>query len=177
LDFSCDHYQLLLEQWRAQTGYPDFRDAVRAMMRRYRPSAVLIEDTNLGSALLSEIRPRLGMGVHPIIPIGDKIERVRQHQALIRNGGIQLPADAVRRENFVAEWTLFPCAGYDDQVDAAVQYLQWISRNPAPCKRERPAVAVMSDSRGQQIQPTGCVPDAQGRGGVLMHGSGRRWYL
>jgi phage terminase large subunit-like protein len=88
---------LLLEQWRAQARYPDFRDAVRAMMRRYRPSAVLIEDTNLGSALLSEIRPHPGMGVHPIIPIGDKIERVRQHQALIRNGGIQLPADAVCR--------------------------------------------------------------------------------
>jgi predicted phage terminase large subunit-like protein len=167
---------LLLEQWRAQARYPDFRDAVRAMMRRYRPSAVLIEDTNLGSALLSEIRPRPDMGVHPIIPIGDKIERVRQHQALIRNGGIQLPADAVWRENFVAEWTLFPCAGFDDQVDAAVQYLDWILKNPAPPKRERSGLVGMTNSCGQQIQRTGCIPDAQGRGGVLALNSGRRWY-
>ena len=116
------------------------------------------------------------MGVHPIIPIGDKIERVRQHQALIRNGGIQLPTDAAWRENFVAEWTLFPCAGYDDQVDAAVQYLEWSSNNPVPPKRERSGVIGMTNSRGQQIQRTGCIPDAQGRGGVLMLGSGRRWY-
>jgi hypothetical protein len=113
---------------------------------------------------------------HPIIPIGDKIERVRKHQGIIRSGGIQLPADAVWRENFVAEWTLFPCAGFDHQVDAAVQYLEWISRNPAPCKRELPAVAAMANSRGQQIQGTGCIPDAQGRGGVLTLGSRRRWY-
>ena len=90
--------------------------------------------------------------------------------------GIQLPSDAVWRESFVAEWTLFPCAGYDDQVDATVQYLEWISKNPAPPKRERPAVVGMTNSRGQQIQRTGCIPDAQGRGGVLTLGSGRRWY-
>jgi predicted phage terminase large subunit-like protein len=167
---------LLLEQWREQAHYPILREAVRRMIKRHNASAVLIEDTNQGPSLVSEIRPRPGMRICPIMPIGDKIERAREHQALIRSARIQLPSDAVWRESFVAEWTLFPCAGYDDQVDATVQYLQWISRNPAPCKRERAAVAVMSDSRGQQIQRTGCIPDAQGRGGVLALNSGRRWY-
>jgi predicted phage terminase large subunit-like protein len=166
----------LLEQWREQARYPDFRDAVRRMIKRHRPSAVLIEDSNQGPPLLCEIRPRPGMSLHPITPSGDKIERVRKHQAIIRSGGIQLPSDAVWRESFVTEWTLFPCTGFDDQVDATVQYLEWISRNSAPCKRERPAVGVMSNSRGQQIQSTQSIPDAQGRGGVLMLGSGRRWY-
>ena len=167
---------LLLEQWREQALYPVLREVVRRLIKRHNVSAVLIEDTNQGSALVSEIRPRPGMRVCPIIPIGDKIERARKHQAIIRSGGIQLPLDALWRESFIAEWTLFPCAGYDDQVDATVQYLEWIARNPAPCKRERPAVAVMSNSRGQQIQRTGCIPDAQGRGGVLTLGSSRRWY-
>jgi predicted phage terminase large subunit-like protein len=167
---------LLLEQWREQARYPDLRDAVRRMIKRHHPSAVLIEDTNQGSPLLSEIRPRPGMGVYPIIPIGDKVERVRKHQALIRYGGIQLPSDAVWRESFVAEWRLFPCAGYDDQVDATAQYLEWISNNPAPPKRKRSGVISMTDSRGQQIRCTGCVPDRRSRGGVLTLGSGRRWY-
>ena len=104
------------------------------MIKRHNASAVLIEDTNQGSALVSEIRPRPGMRVCPIIPIGDKIERVRKHQAIIRSGGIQLPSDAVWRESFIAEWSLFPCAGFDDQVDATVQYLEWISNNRRPAQ-------------------------------------------
>ena len=87
------------------------------------------------------------MGVYPIIPIGDKVERVRKHQALIRYAGIQLPSDAVWRESFVAEWRLFPCAGYDDQVDATAQYLEWISNNPAPPKRKRSGVISMTEYR------------------------------
>ena len=167
---------VLLEQWRDQAHYPVLREAVRRMIKRHNASAVLIEDTNQGPSLVSEIRPHPGMRICPIIPIGDKVERVRKHQALIRYGRIQLPSDAVWRESFIAEWRLFPCAGYDDQVDATAQYLEWISNNPAPPKRERPAVAGMTNSRGQQIRCTGCVPDRQGRGGVLTLGSGRRWY-
>ncbi len=59
---------LLLEQWREQARYPDLRDAVRRMIKRHHASAVLIEDTNQGPSLLSEIRPRPGMGVYPIMP-------------------------------------------------------------------------------------------------------------
>jgi hypothetical protein len=112
------------------------------------------------------------MGVHPIIPIGDKIERVRQHQALIRNGGIQLPADAVWRENFVAEWTLFPCAGFDDQVDAAVQYLDWILKNPAPPKRERSGLVGMN-----QFVRTADTTDGvySGRAGQGRRVDARQW--
>jgi predicted phage terminase large subunit-like protein len=167
---------LLLEQWREQARYPDFRDAVRRMIKRHRPSVVLIEDTGQGPSLLAEISPRPGMVVHPIIPIGDKIARVRKHQALIRYGGIQLPLDAVWRESFVAEWRLFPCAGYDDQVDATVQFLEWISNNPAPPKRERAAVGIVVNSRGQQIQSTGFVPDVRSRLGAGMLGSRRFLY-
>src|ERR1700730_12534081 len=167
---------LLLEQWREQARYPDLRDAVRRMIKRHRPSAVLIEDTNQGPSLVSEIRPRPGMRVCPIIPIGDKIERGRKQQAIIRTGCIKLPLDAGGPESFIAEWSLFPCAGFDYQVDATAQYLEWISNNPAPPKRERSGVIGMSNSRGEQIQRTGCIPDAQGRGGVLALNSGRRWY-
>ena len=78
---------LLLEQWREQAHYPVLREAVRRMIKRHNASAVLIEDTNQGPPLLSEIRPRPGMRICPIMPIGDKIERARKHQAIIRSGG------------------------------------------------------------------------------------------
>ena len=172
----CGGKHLLLEQWREQARYPDFRDAFRRMLRRHHPSAVLIEDTNQGSSLLAEIRPRPGMSVHPITPSGDKVERARAQQAVIRSGGVQLPADAVWRESFVAEWRLFPCAGYDDQVDATVQYLEWISRNPAPAKREQGGIAARVDRRGQPLYGLGNLTDSVGHGVAVSLHSRRRWW-
>jgi predicted phage terminase large subunit-like protein len=167
---------LLLEQWREQAHYPVLREVVRRMIKRHNVSAVLIEDTNQGSSLVSEIRPRPGMRVCPIIPIGDKIERARKHQAIIRSGGIQLPLDAVWRESFIVEWTLFPCAGFDDQVDATVQYLEWISHNAALPKRERAGFAGMTNSRGQQIYGAGILADRQVQGVAVSQASRRPWY-
>jgi len=164
----------LLRQWREQATYPDLRAAVHKMIARNNPSVVLIEDTNQGPALLSEIRPRPGMMVHAITPLGDKIERVRRHLATIRKGCIQLPWDADWRESFVAELTLFPGAGYDDQVDATMQYLDWIAKNPTPPKRERPAFGAMTYSTGHTVFASHTVPAIQNRGGVLTRG--RRWW-
>ncbi len=114
------------------------------------------------------------MMVRAITPLGDKIERVRRHLATIRKGCIQLPWDAEWRESFVAELTLFPGAGYDDQVDATVQYLDWIAKNPAPPKRERHASGAMTYSTGHTVLASPIVPDMQSRGGVMIRG--RRWW-
>jgi predicted phage terminase large subunit-like protein len=167
---------LLLEQWREQAHYPVLREAVRRMIKRHNVSAVLIEDTNQGPSLVSEIRPRPGMRVCPIIPIGDKIERVHKQQAIIRSGGIKLPSDAVWRESFIAEWALFPCAGFDDQVDATVQYLEWFSHNAALPKRERSGFIGMTNSRGQQIYGAGILADRQVQGVAVSQASRRPWY-
>jgi predicted phage terminase large subunit-like protein len=164
----------LLQQWRYQATYPDLRAAVRKMIARYNPSVVLIEDTNQGPALLSEIRFRPDLIVRAITPLGDKIERVRSHLATIRKGCIQLPWDAEWRESFVAEMTLFPCAGYDDQVDATVQYLDWIAKNPTPPKRERRGCAAVTYSTGHIVLASHTVPDEQTRGGVCVRA--RRWW-
>jgi predicted phage terminase large subunit-like protein len=165
----------LLRQWREQATYPDLRSAVHKMIARYNPSVVLIEDTNQGPALLCEIRPRPGMMVHPVTPTGDKIERVRRHLATIRTGCIQVPWDAQWRESYVAELTLFPGAGYDDQVDATMQYLDWIAKNPAPPKRERGALATVTHSTGHTVFSSQRVPTIQTRGGVANYYGRRRW--
>jgi predicted phage terminase large subunit-like protein len=172
----CGGKHLLLGQWREQARYPDLRDAFHKMLRRHRPSAVLIEDTSQGSSLLTEIRPVTGMRIYPIIPIGDKVERARRHQKIIRSRGVQLPAEAMWRESFVAEWTLFPCAGYDDQVDATVQYLEWISHNPAPAKREQGGIAGRVDPRGQPLYGLGNLTDSVGHGVAVSLNSRRRWW-
>jgi predicted phage terminase large subunit-like protein len=169
----CDRH-FLLRQWREQATHPDLRSAVHKMIARHSPSVVLIEDTNQGPALLCEIRSRPNMMVRAITPVGDKIERVRRHLATIRGGCIQLPWDAEWRDSFVAELTLFPGAGYDDQVDATVQYLDWIAKNPAPPKRDRRAPGAVAYSTGHIVLASPIVPDIQTRGGVRIRG--RRWW-
>jgi predicted phage terminase large subunit-like protein len=161
----------LLHQWRERATYSELRTNVRHLMARYRPSIVLLEDTNLGTALFDEIGSRSGMTVHPILPQGKKSERLRRHLQLIRSGGITVPHDAPWRPDFVFELTHFPYAGQDDQIDAMTQYLDWIAQHPEPPKRERPALGMVTNSRGYTFGPEVVVPETQCRGGVLVRAS------
>jgi predicted phage terminase large subunit-like protein len=163
----------LLDQWREQASYPDLRSAVRKFIRRYRPSVVLIEATGQGPALISEIKPQLGMTVHAIDPVDEKTERIRRHLPTIRAGRLQLPDNAPWREDFIAEITLFPYASFDDQVDAAAQYLDWIATHPNPQKRPKQAVVVAVNSRGVVLPPAHVQPSLQTRGMIVLRG--RRW--
>jgi predicted phage terminase large subunit-like protein len=164
---------LLLHQWREHAAYSELRTAVKHLIARYRPSAVLVEDTALGSAVRDEIRSRTAMIVHPIVPQGDKTERLRRHLHLIKSGRIAVPYDASWRHDFVYELTHFPYAGHDDQVDALTQYLDWITQNPAPPKRERPALGVVTNSRGYMYGLAAIAPDVQCRAGAMVLSSRR----
>jgi predicted phage terminase large subunit-like protein len=124
-----DGAYLLLDQWREQASYPEFRSQARWFIRKYRPSAVLIEDTGQGPSLRAEIKPRNGMEVVPIIPVGDKVERLRRHRGAIRDGLVRLPEGAAWRAEFISEATQFPYGPFDDQMDALSQYLDWIAEN------------------------------------------------
>jgi predicted phage terminase large subunit-like protein len=162
----------LLDQLREQASYAEFKAAVLMFIRRHRPSAVLIEATGQGPALISEIKPKRGMTVQPIDPVGEKTERIRRHLPTIRAGRIQLPDNAPWREDFIAEITLFPYASFDDQVDAAAQYLDWIAIHPNPPKRPKQALAAGVNSNGLLL-PAHVEPSMQTRGIVVLRG--RRW--
>ena len=143
----------LLDQWREQARYPELRSQVRRFMREYRPSAVLIEDTGQGPSLRAEIRPQNGMEVVPIIPAGDKVERLRRHRRAIRDGLVQLPQGAAWRAEFISEATQFPYGPFDDQIDALSQYLDWITEHPD--REERPSMAIAQgcDGQGRPVRP------------------------
>ncbi len=132
---------LLIDQWRKQTSYKKFRRAVRRRIAKYRPSAVVIEATGQGPALKSEISDQRGMDVVMVTPAKSKLERLREHRHLIRAGRVQIPQDAVWREDFIGEAVLFPYGGHDDQMDALSQFLDWITAHPNPHNRP-PAACV-----------------------------------
>src|SRR5262249_27228966 len=63
-----DGAHLLLDQWREQATYSEFRSQAWLFIRKYRPSVVLIEATGQGPSLSSDIRPQSGMEVVMITP-------------------------------------------------------------------------------------------------------------
>jgi predicted phage terminase large subunit-like protein len=161
---------LLIDQWREQATYREFRTEVLRFIRRRRPSAVLIEATAQGPALASDIRARKDMQIVSITPVEDKVSRIRRHLRTIRSGIIRLPEHALWGADFIAELTTFPYGSFDDQVDALTQFLDWIAQNPVLTKRPPGALAglptVHGIARGRSPQ-LALAPARQAPGAVL----------
>jgi predicted phage terminase large subunit-like protein len=170
-----DGAHLLLDQWREQATYTEFRSQAQRFIRKYRPSAVLIENTGQGPALISDIRPQNGMELVPITPAGDKVERLRKHRRTIRRGLVLLAQGARWHDEFMAEATQFPYGPFDDQMDALSQYLNWIAEHPNPHKRPPMATAQGVDSQGCLIRlsANGSVIQAEG---IAVQSGGRKMF-
>ncbi len=164
----------LLDEWRGQVSYRDFRDAVRQFIRQYRPTAILIEATGNGPALLSDIRPQLGMAIISITPREDKVTRLRRHRNTLRSGAVMLPEAAQWKDEFLEEVILFPYGAFDDQVDAMTQFLDWIAMHPNLQARPPHAGGTgTSCSTGRPLARSGLAPAMEIPGGVLARH--RRW--
>jgi predicted phage terminase large subunit-like protein len=123
---------LLLDQWRAQTDLETACRALRIGTTNSQPAAVIIEWSGYGSALARDLRKRFSsLEVRLIPPDGrSKTERLLRHIDLIRYGKIKLPHDAPWREEWDFEFEQFPHGGFDDQVDALTQALDFMLDNP-----------------------------------------------
>jgi predicted phage terminase large subunit-like protein len=158
----------LLDQWREQASYKEFRHEVWRFIRKYRPSAVLVEATGQGPALISEIKSQQGMQVVPLTPRDDKVTRLSRHRIALRAGMVLLPEVAPWVAQFLDEVIVFPYGAFDDQVDAMSQFLEWIVQNPN--LQKRPLRALMSGigcSTGHPISQTGLTPAMEIPGAVL----------
>jgi len=162
---------LLLDQWREQASYPAFRSQAWLFIRKYRPSAVLIEDTGQGPSLRSEIKAQNGMELVPITPLGDKVERLRRHRRAIRSGLVQLPEGAAWRAEFISEATQFPYGPFDDQMDALSQYLDWIAVHPNLKERPPRTICQGADSQGRPLRSSWSGASIQAKGIVVQLGS------
>ena len=128
-----DGEHILVDQWREQSNYDGLKTAFWHFVRRFRPTVVVIEATANGPGLSSEAKRKGSRTVVDVIPDGrSKAERLLPHVPLIRRGGLQIAADAGWAMEFIKEFVEFPAGAFDDQVDAATQYLDWATKHPAP---------------------------------------------
>lgn len=84
---------------------------------------IFIEDASAGQQILQEIanfnlRNNSLVRPIPVIPTHSKEMRAEAIASAQNNGQVDLPADALWREEFIRELEEFPLAEHDDQVDA-----------------------------------------------------------
>lgn len=115
----------LLDQVRRRMSYTATKESLRALFAKWpRTSAVLIEDKANGSAIISELKREIP-GVIAVNPEGGKLTRAWAVTAAVEAGQIYLPENAPWVEDFLLEFSTFPNAAHDDQVDALSQALNW----------------------------------------------------
>jgi predicted phage terminase large subunit-like protein len=120
----------LLDVFRARLIYPELRRKIRSHALRFAPDVILIEKSGIGESLLGEFanNPPGGMvRPIPIVPKGNKTDRLAAQSAKIEAGHVYLPADAPWLGDFIAEFLGFPYVRHDDQIDSLSQFLFWVS--------------------------------------------------
>lgn len=121
-----DRCWYLLDVLRAQLDYPDLRDSVIRMHRRWKADRVVIEDAGSGKSLWQELF-RFKGALRPVMwpCTTSKEERLIGQLGQIEDGVVLLPNDAPWLDKFLHELRAFPLGRHDDQVDSMTQFLEF----------------------------------------------------
>lgn len=116
----------LLDQVRERMSFTATVAAVKRMTIKW-PGAVrkLVEDKANGPAVIDNLKSTV-TGLIPIEPDGSKVARCHAVSAYWEAGNVWLPHKEIAPwvDEAVAEFTTFPAAANDDQVDAMTQALR-----------------------------------------------------
>jgi predicted phage terminase large subunit-like protein len=122
----------LIEIYRKRLEFPDLLAAIEALITKYKPNAVLIEDHSSGTGLCQQLQKNGVGGVIPIRPNNDKATRMFTETTKLQAGNLILPKVAPWIDDFMVEYLAFPNAKYNDQIDALSQFLNWQGNRPGP---------------------------------------------
>ena len=120
-----DYY--LLDVVRGRWEVPDLRREIMNLTHHWEADATVIEDTELGRALLHDLRRT--EAIRPVLqrPHYDKEARLLAQSARFETGQVHLPREAPWLPVYMDELLAFPHASHDDQVDSTSQALLWLT--------------------------------------------------
>jgi predicted phage terminase large subunit-like protein len=138
----------LLDLVRGRWEFPDLVRQVEKQAGKWRPSIVVIEDANTGSALIQNLQRKPSYSVVGVQPRLSKEVRAAQQLPLFESGRVLFPPQAPWLEELVTELCAFPNGRHDDQVDSVIQALQelvkrsdeWDGALIMPTGLERPSL-------------------------------------
>jgi phage terminase large subunit-like protein len=146
----------LLWVWRGKAEFPELKRVAAALVIRWNPASMLVEDVSAGSSLIQEFKESIKIderitmlavqfGYHgafvaqlicpPIVAIQvdrDKLARAEAVTPMVERGDVLLPDprtfDAPWLSEYLNEFALFTGLGdpHDDQVDSTTQMLNYV---------------------------------------------------
>lgn len=87
----------------------------------------IIEDKNIGSSLIQDLKRNVNNKIICINPTKDKLTRLINVIGIIESKRVLLQQNAKWVNEFLIEATSFPNCVHDDQIDALTQFLSYIS--------------------------------------------------
>lgn len=129
----------LLDVARGKWEVPDLRRRIEGLSAEHEVDATLIEETDIGRALVQEMRRHGALSPPPILtrPRFDKQARMLAQSPRFEAGGVLLPREAPWLGTYLAELLAFPNGTHDDQVDSTSQALKWLSKKIAARRPEQ----------------------------------------
>jgi predicted phage terminase large subunit-like protein len=116
----------LLDHFKARMEYTEGRQKTKDLNSRWRPHAVLIEDSSSGTAIISDLRTT-GIPLLAIAPAGsDKESNARAVSPMFEAGMIFLPSGAPWADEYIESMLRFPKGAHDDDVDSTSQALNYL---------------------------------------------------
>lgn len=130
-----DGHLYLHDRWRKRVEFNDLKCQAIAMISKYRPEDVIIENASSGKPLAEEVHqflqarrridPDYTTRLHPFVPKVSKEARWDEASLLVSNGRFHIPTPQKNPwvKEFLDECRAFPEGTHDDQVDALSQAL------------------------------------------------------
>lgn len=113
----------IVDIWRARVEFPDLKRAIRDQAAKWRPNAILIEDTQSGKAAIQEMKRETNLTIIGVKPDGTKEARADAVSPIFESGRVYLPEEAAWVGDFIEEHVAFPTGTHDDQVDTTAYAL------------------------------------------------------
>ncbi|MFC5035110.1 phage terminase large subunit [Tianweitania sediminis] len=112
----------LLDVWRDKVEYPALISEAKSLAHRFNPYVVLVEDTNIGTALITELKAAR-VRTEPVQASQSKEARAAVVTAIFERGDVCFPDWKPWLAELEAELFAFPGGRHDDQVDSISQAL------------------------------------------------------
>ena len=106
--------------------YPELKKISIDLIKKYGPTAVLIEDKASGQSLIQDLKNELRQNIIPIKITKDKITRFASVTPFFESGRIFILENTEWIVDYKNELLSFPNSLHDDQVDSTSQFLNWI---------------------------------------------------
>ena len=126
----------ILDIYRAKLEYPELIRMMQAQYERYRPRAVMVEDSASGQSAIQSLTRDTSIPIIKIRAEGTKEQRANRITGQCEAGRITLPQNVTWLSVFLDEVSTFPAGKHDDMVDV-LSYGVYDMLAPEEGKRER----------------------------------------